>query len=207
MKPLLPWLALGAAVLTTLPALAAENLNGDDHWVLRFGGATVHPDSNPGHLAGMKAKVDSSTRPSIDLEYLLTPNWGIDVLGAVPFRHEVRLNGSKAATTKQLPPTVGVNYHFVPTSQVSPFLGLGINYTHFYDSKGKGILDGAHVKLDDSWGVAARAGVDFKLNDRWLLTADVRWIRIRTDVKVGGTKVGNAHIDPMVYGFSAGYRF
>jgi len=100
-----------------------------------------------------------------------------------------------------------VNYHFVPTSQVSPFLGLGINYTHFYDSKGKGILDGAHVKLDDSWGVAARAGVDFKLNDRWLLTADVRWIRIRTDVKVGGTKVGNAHIDPMVYGFSAGYRF
>lgn len=207
MKPLLPWLALGAAVLTTLPALASETVNGDSQWVLRVGGATVHPDSNPGHLAGMKAKFDSSTRPSIDLEYLITPNWGIDALGAVPFRHEVRLNGSKAATVKQLPPTIGVNYHFVPNAQVSPFLGLGINFTHFYDGKGEGVLKGAHVTLDDTWGVAARAGVDFKLNDRWLLTADLRWIRIRSDVHVGGVKVGQARIDPMVYGFSAGYRF
>ncbi|URL60128.1 outer membrane beta-barrel protein [Luteibacter flocculans] len=207
MKSLLPWLALSAAALTTLPAFAADTVNGNDQWVLRFGAATVHPDSDTGHLAGMKAKVDSSTRPSIDLEYLLTPNWGIDVLGALPFRHEVRLNGTKAATTKQLPPTVGINYHFMPNEQVSPFVGAGINFTHFYDSRGEGLLKGAHVTIDDSWGVAARAGVDFKLNDSWLITADLRWIRIRSDVKVGGTKVGQARIDPIVYGFSVGYRF
>lgn len=207
MKPLLPWLLLGAAALATLPAHAGETVNGDDHWVLRVGGAIVDPDRNPGQLAGMQTKVNSNTRPSIDIEYLITPHWGVDALGAVPFRHEVRLDGATAASTKQLPPTLGVNYHFAPNAQLSPFLGLGVNFTHFYDSRGEGPLQGDHVTMDNSWGVAARAGVDLRLSERWLLTADLRWMRLRSDVHVDGANVGQARIDPLVYGFSVGYRF
>lgn len=199
---LLPLLA--AAGLAVLPAAHATD---DDAWVLRFGAHVVNPKSDNGHLAGMKASVDSDVKPSISLEYMITPNWGVDVLGALPFKHEVKLNGQKAATTKQLPPTLGVNYHFLPDATVSPFVGAGVNYTRFFDTKGRDLLDGAHVKIDNSWGAAAHAGIDVKLAPQWIFTADVRWVDIESDVRVNGAKVGKAKIDPWVYGVSFGYRF
>lgn len=181
--------------------------NPDAHWVVRFGVHVVDPSSTDHPVAGMKLSTGNSTRPSGSLEYLLTPNWGFDVLAALPFQHTVHLNGNRAVRTKQLPPTLGVNYHFLPQARFSPFVGAGINYTHFYGTGGSGILAGDRVHIEDSWGAAAHAGLDFHLSQKWLLTADVRWIRIRGDVKVDGANVGQARIDPLVYGVSVGYRF
>jgi outer membrane protein len=196
-------LAVAAIGCAALPAVHAA----DDHWVVRFGAHVVDPKSDTGRLAGMKSDIDSDVKPSASLEYMFTPNWGVDALAALPFKHEVKLNGQKAATTKHLPPTFGVNYHFMPDAQVSPFVGVGLNYTYFFDSYGRGILKGAKVKIDDSWGAAAHAGLDVKLSDKWIFTADVRWIDIESDVKVNGAKVGKAKVDPWVYGVSFGYRF
>lgn len=70
-----------------------------------------------------------------------------------------------------------------------------------------GPLAGASLKVDNSYGLAAHAGVDFRLGERWLATADLYWIDIQPDVKVNGGKVGTVKIDPLVYGLSLGYRF
>ena len=203
MKVLLP-LVLAA----TLGAVAAPAAHADDHWVVRFGAHVVSPKDNPGSLAGAPASISSSTRPTGSLEYMFTPNWGMDVLVAWPFEHDVRLAGlGKVAQTRQLPPTFGINYHFMPNSAWSPFLGMGVNYTNFFDTKAAGALSGNRVSIANSWGVAARAGFDMKITDRWLATADVRWINIASDVKVDGAKVGKATINPIVFGVSLGYRF
>lgn len=197
---------IGALVLSmsiATPALA----NGSGDWVLRFGAHTVNPKSDNGQLAGMKASIDSDTRPTVSLEYMVTPAWGVEVLAAVPFKHEIKLDGQKAASTRQLPPVIGVNYHFLPDARVSPFLGAGINYTRFFDARGEGLLQGAKVKIDSSWGAAAHAGVDITLAPRWSLTADVRWIDIESDVHVNDAKVGRAKVSPLAYGLSFGYRF
>jgi outer membrane protein len=201
MKILLP-LLLAAGFAAALPAHA-----NDDAWVLRFGAHVVDPKSNNGSLAGMKAKVSSDLKPTASLEYLATTNWGVELLVAAPFRHNVRLNGAKVAQTHQLPPVLGVNYHFMPERTVSPFVGLGVNYTRFFNIDGKGPLQGAKVDIDSSWGVAAHAGVDVRIAPRWSITADVRWIDIASDVKVGGAKVGRATINPLAYGLSFAYRF
>lgn len=195
-------------IAATLAIGAVSTAHADDNdWVVRFGAHVVNPQSDNGHLAGMQASIDSSTRPTASIEYLITPNWGVEALAAVPFEHEVKLDGQKAASTKQLPPVIGVNYHFLPDAKVSPFVGAGINYTYFFDSKGKGPLQGDRVGIDNSWGAAAHAGVDIALSPRWLLTADVRWIDIKGDVHVDGSTVGAAKVDPWVYGLSFGYRF
>ena len=78
MKVLLPLVI--AATLGTLaaPMVHAE---GTDSWVLRVGGAVVAPKDNNGTLAGARATVSSSTRPTIDLEYMFTPNWGVETFG------------------------------------------------------------------------------------------------------------------------------
>ncbi|AIF46316.1 OmpW/AlkL family protein [Dyella japonica] len=205
MKALLP-LALAA----TLGALAvpAAHAEGADSWVVRVGGAVVAPKGNNGTLAGARADVSSSTRPTIDLEYMFTPNWGVDVLGAWPFQHDVKLAGlGTVARTMELPPTVGINYHFMPDAAWSPFVGAGVNYTNFYSTHGTGALYGSSVSIANSWGPAARVGFDMKISDKWLATVDVRWAYIESDVKVDGTKVGKAKIDPIVFGASVGYRF
>lgn len=190
-------------LIAVVPVVHADDMN----WVLRFGAHVVDPKSDNGRLAGMKASIDSNIRPTASIEYMATPNWGIDLLAAWPFRHDVRLDGVRAASTQQLPPTLGVNYHFLPDATISPFVGAGLNYTWFHNSRGVGPLQGTHVSIDNSWGAAAHAGVDMKLSERWLITADLRWIDIKSDVHVNGSKVGRATINPLVYGLSAGYRF
>ena len=205
MKALLPLFIAAALGAVAAPAAHADT---NDNWVVRFGAHVVDPKSNNGTLAGAKASVNSSVRPSASLEYMINPNLGVDVLAAWPFEHDVRLSGlGKVAQTKQLPPTVGLNYHFMPNNTWSPFVGLGLNYTNFFDTKGAGALQGHSVSIDNSWGVAAHAGIDININPKWLITADLRWINIKSDVKLDGAKIGSATINPMVYGISAGYRF
>lgn len=203
MKPILPLALALAAVLPNAHAAQA----GD--WEVKLGVHAVDPKSDNGRLAGgtLKADVDSSVRPTISLEYRITPNLGVEVLGAIPFQHDVRLNGAKAASLKHLPPTVSLQWHFLPDGRIDPFLGLGVNYTRFFSIDEAGPLAGARLDLEDSWGVAAHAGVAFALADRWSLTADLRWMRIRTDAKVDGVKVGTVTVDPLVYGVAVGYRF
>ncbi|MBB3227639.1 outer membrane protein [Luteibacter sp. Sphag1AF] len=188
-------------------SFAAHAASSDQNWVVHVGAHTVDPVSDSGRLAGMNSKVGSSTRPTFSAEYFFTPSLSLEVLAALPFKHDVRLDGARAVSVRELPPVVGVNYHFLPGSSVSPFLGAGVNYTHFYDAKGTGPLTGAHVELKDSWGLAAHGGVDVHINDRWMVTADLRWIQIRSKVSVGGERVGKARIDPLAYGLSVGYRF
>lgn len=203
MKTLLPLLITAGLMGCITPNVHAA----DDSWIVRFGAHVVDPKSDNGTLAGMRASVGSDTKPTASLEYLITPSWGVELLAAVPFKHDIRLNGQTAATTKQLPPVLGVNYHFAPAARISPFVGVGVNYTDFFNTRGQDALQGARVKIGNSWGAAAHAGVDVPLSSRWLFTVDVRWINIAGRVHVNGADVGKATVDPWVYGASIGYRF
>ena len=181
------------ATLAACLALAATAAHAapDNAWTFRFGVHDVSPTSGNGSLAGgaLKADLDDSVRPTASIEYLVTPSFGIDLLAAWPFEHTLKLNGAKAATLKQLPPT------------------LGVNFTKVYDEKPTGPLAGTDLSIGDSWGVAAHAGFDMALSPQWLITADVRWIDIDSTVRVNGAGVGTVHVDPWAFGISAGYRF
>lgn len=202
-----------AYLVTAIAAAALLGANvahaADDNWIVKVGVHTVDPKSNNGTLANgaLKADAGSDTEPTITAEYLFAPNWGVEVLASWPWEHQVKLNGAKAVTTKQLPPTVSAQYHFNAGGGISPFVGLGVNYTLFYNEHTSGPLAGTKVGLGNSIGPALHGGVDFRAGDRWLVTLDARWISIDTDVKVNGSKVGTVHIDPLVYGIAVGYTF
>ena len=63
------------------------------------------------------------------------------------------------------------------------------------------------MRVDNSWSFAAHAGVDLNISKTWLVTTDVRWINLDTGVRLSGQRIGNAVINPLVYGLSVGYRF
>jgi outer membrane protein len=214
MKPLASAIAVAALALGVAGAAQAAN-----NFVVKVGIADVVPKSENGTLntplGDFKADVGNSVRPSITLEYLVTPNIGVEVLGAWPFRNDVKLKGvGKVGQVDVLPPTVSVQYHFLPEQTVSPFVGVGVNYAFMYNEKTKGLLNDLDTKLSikNSWGFAAHAGVDFNINKNMLVTLDARWIQMRNKVYLDIPNdqrydLGKAKVDPIVWGVAFGYRF
>lgn len=191
---------LGAAAANT--AVAFEQ--GD--WLIRFGASDVDPKSNNNPVVS----VDSAWSATFNFTYMMTDNWGVEVLAAWPFEHDISLvDGPKVGKTKHLPPTVSLQYHFMPASKWQPYLGAGVNYTNFFDEKLYGPLEGASLKLDDSWGLAGEVGMDIMLNEAWFLNLNARYINIETDATVNGDPdlVGKVKINPWVFGLHAGIRF
>jgi len=198
-----------ALTLTTaLAALAGPALaqsKGD--MTLGIGVGWVDPGDASNTLAG-KIDVDGNARPTVTFEYFLADRVGLEVLAAWPFQHDINLAGSgRVGTTKQLPPTVSLQYHFANSSPFTPFVGLGVNYTYFFDETGKGVLAGVPLSLDDSWGLALHAGLDYAFSERSAMRVDVRYIDIDTDAKVGGAKIGSVQIDHWVFNVAYVLKF
>ncbi len=200
--PLALTLSLGAFAA---PAFAQQA--GD--WTVGIGAHQVNPKSDNGSLAGgtLDVEVGSDVRPTITAEYFIRDNLGIEVLASWPFEHDINIKGlGTVGSTKHLPPTISLQYHF-GSGTVKPFIGAGVNFTTFLSEDTSGALAGTDLELDDSFGLAAHAGVDFEVSERGSIRIDARWIDIDTDVKVNGTDLGTVNIDPLVYGAAYVVKF
>ncbi|TDK43058.1 OmpW/AlkL family protein [Antarcticimicrobium luteum] len=194
-------LLFSTALAAALAGPLAAQSKGD--WTVGVGFGYVVPKSDNGTLAGGAATIGESARPTFTGEYFFRDNWGIELLAAAPFKHDVNIGGAYAATVKQLPPTLSVNYHFPTQTAFAPFVGLGLNYTTFFDETSPlGV-----VRVEDSLGLAAHAGLDYAISDRGSLRMDVRWVNINSDVTLNGAYIGEAEIDPLVWGISYVHRF
>jgi outer membrane protein len=226
----------GVAALLAAPAAVAEK--GD--WIIRGGATMVDPKSNNLSLGDIndvddniiatdgKLQVDDATSFGFNVTYMMTDNLGIELLAAYPFTHDVNLcftaggqrTCGKLAEVDHLPPTLSLQWRFMPDSTFQPYVGAGINFTLFSDEKFSSdlqpVLDliglgDADLTLDDSTGIAVQIGADWFFNESWLINADIRYIEIQPDLEVsaGGEsdKVGKVKIDPMVYSLMIGYRF
>ena len=200
-------LALAAAGLCVQPVTATA-AQGD--WLFRGGVGIVDPKSDnliiPGETADSVIDVDTGTSLTVEGTYMLADNWGIELLAAYPFTHDVKLDGTKAAEVDHLPPTLSVQYHFIPDGKIRPYVGLGLNYTMFMSEKTKGPLAGADLKIADSWGMAAQVGADIGITDRWFANVGIRYIDIEGKAKLDGASIGTVVIDPMTYQVQVGYR-
>jgi len=197
-------------------------------WLVRGRIINVNPNDDSGNLyvgtgtsvsLGEGVTVTEDTVPEIDFTYMISPHWGVELILGYS-EHDVGTRGLPAAIglgrvieTKVLPPTLTLQYHFLPNGSIRPYVGAGINYTYFFDEEVQGPLDipGAKIKLASSWGLAAQAGVDIAIDDDWFVNLDIKYIDIDTKARFSGTSVGSANIntqiDPVVYGIGIGRRF
>lgn len=196
-----------AIVLGSLAAPAFAQQAGE--WTIGLGAHQVNPKSDNGSLAGgtLDADVGSNVRPTITAEYFLRDNLGLEVLASFPFQHDLNIVGlGRVGSTKHLPPTVSLQYHF-GQGTVKPFIGGGVNYTRFFSTDTSGALAGSDLELDDSFGLAVHAGIDFEVSQNGSIRIDARWIDIDTDVKLDGVDIGTVNIDPLVYGAAYVFKF
>lgn len=184
--------------------------------LVRFRGIVVTPDeSGSTDVLGGDISVDTSYAPEIDFTYFITKNIAIELIAAT-IRHELSLRNSAAGANVDLgkvwvlPPTLLLQYHFFADEIVSPYLGVGVNYTVFYNETNGPTVD--DVDVQNAWGYAFQAGFDIQIpNSRWVFNADVKKIFLspNVDVKVGGQKISDESfdLDPWVFGIGFGYRF
>lgn len=199
-----------------------------DQIIIRGGPVYVHPQDKSDHVkvggakSDLKAKADNDTQLGLNFQYMITDNFAIELLGATPFSHKLKLSGGNSTglagahlgKIKHLPPTLSALWYPLDSSyELQPYIGLGVNYTFFFDEKlsGDAKKAGFHgLDLDNSWGWAAHVGADYSLDENWLINAQVRYIDIETKAKthLANTKVTAKYdLDPWVVMFGVGYKF
>ena len=202
-----------AAVATMASGTASAFEAGD--WVFKAGTTNVDPKQrNTGSgLEGINVIVDDDSSLSLTGAYFFTDAIALELLASLPFEHDYTAitddNTSLVAggSTKHLPPTLTLQYHFNSGGTFIPYVGLGVNYTYFFSQKNYGDLAGANAELDDSFGYAIQAGIDYMFTEKLYMNVDVRYIQIEPDLKVGGSKIGEVEINPTTVGLNVGYRF
>ncbi|AUM11478.1 OmpW/AlkL family protein [Ketobacter alkanivorans] len=195
--------------------------------VARAGLAMVDPDAsstplvlNGNVVSDTSVDVDDNTQLGLTFTYMLSDDIGVEVLAATPFSHTVTAKGLgddlDAIDLKHLPPTVSIQYFPMASDSVfQPYLGVGLNYTTFFDEKltsdFKAVFGDGDVSLEDSFGLAFELGCDYQLSDNLVLNAAIWTIDIDTSATIkldSGNKITtDVDIDPLVYMVGVGYKF
>ena len=203
--------SLVAATLLQAPLYAHKE--GD--FILRAGIAHVSPNDDSSNVLSTDdgVGVDSDTGIGFSGTWMLTDNWGFEILAALPFEHDINgtgsLNGVPIGSTKHLPPTFSFQYYpDVDSENFIPYFGLGVNYTKFFSEKSSSQLQGAlgtndvELQLDDSFGLAGQFGADWKVGDNWYINTSVWYVQLDTEASVivnGATATTvDVDIDPWV---------
>lgn len=193
---------LSASMFAASAAPAVAQSQGD--WTLGLGITHIETKDDNGSLLGGNGKVLNDQSFTFTFEYFVRDNIGIELLAAAPFQHDIGLDGSGViGDTKHLPPTLSINYHVPTDSAWKPYIGAGLNYTYFFDEDSAA----GDLELDDSWGFAVQAGIDYMFTENNGFRANVRYIDIDSDATLDGADIGTAKIDPILIGFSYIHRF
>ena len=153
-------------------------------------------------LAASKLSLSDNIIPELDLEYFFLKNVSAEIILGVT-KHNLKSDSTLLGSTYLLPPTLTVKYHPLAGGAISPYVGVGVNYTVPFDSKANAIPD---FKVYNSVGYALQTGVDFKIKDNISFNIDYKYINADTKVRVGGTKY-NLDLNPNLIGIGVGYRF
>jgi len=218
---------LALALFSGLSTVALANQAGD--FIVRGGLTNVNPDSGKSAImlsgadSTMSLTVDDNTQLGLNFVYFYNSNLAVEVLAATPFTHDVYIqdknavlgvDGAKLGEVTQLPPTISALYYFDSNSVFKPYVGLGLNYTVFFNEKFADApknLGLSNLSLDGSFGYSVQVGADYEIDKHWSVNTSVRYIDINTDAtfSVGGNNIGKASIsvDPMVYSVMIGYKF
>jgi outer membrane protein len=214
--------ALAILALITLHTAPAYALDEGD-WLVRLRGIIVDPqDSSSGispDLPTAKIGVDSAPTGELDFSYMVTENIGAELILASPI-HDLNGRGAIASLghigdAQLLPPVLSLQYHFMPKSWIRPYVGIGVNYTIFFNEDASHSLETAlggatKIRIDDSVGPAGQAGVDIDVAENLFLNFDIKFVDIQPGVRlITGNTVRHVNVDinPLIFGIGIGTRF
>ena len=200
---------------------------------IRVGAYVVHYATTAADLSGpftppgINIRVGNVTTPYLAYLRSLDSNWVVEIAGGVPpTTHtygkgpasvgSVPFDGQEVATAKWFSPSLLLEYKFLdPSAVLRPFVGIGVNYTHFYDLKSTPAGDAANggptqVSLSSSWGPAATVGAVYRITREVHLAASYSAARVNSDYRSdssGVVRQTTIHFNPRAWVLAVGYSF
>ncbi len=206
---------LTTALVTTLfvtmvPVANAANWEG---WQVRGRIIGFYPEDDSATSIGGNVEPSNIVVPELDITYFWSAHWATElILATTP--HDMKaynltgLGNQDLGNVWLLPPTLTMQYHFMPEQTIQPYIGAGVNYTIFYNEDDAGTGAVTSIDYDNAFGVAAQAGFDVKMDDHWYFNVDLKKVWLNTDVTInGGAVTADVDLDPWVFGLGLGYRF
>ena len=194
--------ALALAVLgaVVLPC-AAQAQSGP--WLVRARAVNLDSANGGSTTPDLQLSINNKIILEVDVSYFFTPNFAAELILTYPQKQSVRSAGTEVGTLKHLPPTLTAQYHFTGLGAFKPYVGAGLNYTHFSSVN---LPAGVDIRRS-STGLAVQAGVDYEISKGVLLNLDIKKVQIGTDVRLNGAKIGDFKVDPLLVGVGVGFRF
>ncbi len=195
-------------LLVVVPAAVEAKSAGDI--LVRVRGLVFMPDvDGTTDAIGGSVEADNTFIPEVDFSYFITDNIALELIAAVT-HHDMSLDNSDSGDLDLgdvwlLPPTLTLQYHFMPKAKFSPYIGAGLNWTLFFNRDKS--TDITAINYTNSFGPAFQVGLDMAVTDRWSINIDVKKVFVQTDVKVNGTINADVDLDPWIVGFGFGYTF
>ncbi len=141
---------------------------------------------------GSKVDVRGTTSVFGSVGRFLDDHWAVEgLLLAWPFKHDIYGAGTlqkqgKLVTVKQLPPTLILHYYFnEPRSAWRPSLGIGLNYTRFFEARATPALEAytggpTEISMKPSWGLGVFAGMQHAVNERLHINLTLGYVQVKT---------------------------
>ena len=183
------------------------------HFMVRVRAIGVIPLTSSSSISVIGGNVSASAQaaPEIDFSYFVTDNIAFELIAATT-QHSITANNTAIGNVNVgkvwvLPPTLTVQYHFMPKERFSPYLGAGINATFFYGASAAGPTV-TSLGFSNNVGAAVQAGFDYNVQGNWFANFDVKQIFLNTTASLnsGAIKASTA-LNPLVIGAGVGYRF
>ncbi|MFZ4480343.1 MAG: OmpW/AlkL family protein [Rhodoferax sp.] len=226
-----------ASVLTAL-ALSASGSAMAQATTIQLGVANVSPNSSSSAISGpftpvdtLSLKVQNQTTVYFSAAREIDSHWEAQLALGVPPTHDVSLvvlkptgvpgsvaalDGATVAKVRQVAPTLFANYRFgESSSQIRPFVGLGLNYTVFSPADSTAVGDSVNggatsIKLKNSVGLAAQVGLTAKLGGPWSVTGSWSTAQVKTTMTsntLGIERTADISFHPSVFTIAVGYSF
>ncbi len=188
-----------AGLVATQSALAYQA--GDLY--VRGGIAKTEVKDDNGRVAGQDLDISDERGFSYGLGYQFHDKLGVELNGTEPVEHDLALGGTGIGSVERMPLNLMVNYYPMggTGSRIQPYVGAGLNYTHFSEEELPGL------EVEESYGAAAQAGVDFAITDYLLVGAFAHYADVDADAELNGSDIGEAEVDPVTVGGGLTLRF
>lgn len=215
--------AAAALVLGTTTTVLAGDNNGN--FLVRLQGTQVITQDDAKSIKldgtelrpGQDATVSDEFIPTLTLTYFATKNVAVELFCCfakfgVDGKGTVLGPLGEIAETWAFPPILTLQYHFDPIMGIKPYVGAGVQFIHYFNSKPGDALVGS-VDVKDSWGLALQAGLDYQLGGGWYANVDVKKVWLDTQVTWknplgdGRNIVADVDVDPLSISAGLGYRF
>ncbi len=217
-------LSLVAGLFLSLGFVNAQEGDNYAKWQIRVRGVGVVPtESSEVGVIGGSVDVSSTIIPELDFTYFFTKNLAAELILGTS-KHKINtqnsnltaIGGASNASIDLghvwlLPPTLTLQYHFHPSPVWKPYVGVGANYTIFYNENAGPTVESVTYK--NKFGIAAQLGVDINVSKNFFFNFDIKQIFLKTDADVNATNLApglnipaKVTLNPFLLGFGLGVR-